>query len=360
MNSNGDIKAPEKILTVSIAAYNVEKTIAECLDSFLPSRYLGELELLVIDDGGTDGTAEIVRGYEARYPGVIRLVHKENGGHGSTINKSLELATGRFYKVLDGDDWVDAAELDKLIERLHTTTADMVINRYNNVYPDHSVVKETRGAHELARVYKFSELTVPQPPYYEGLFAMHATTILTERLREVRTRITEKCFYADTEYILYAGLAARTVEFNNSCAYQYRLGSAGQSVSAEGVYRHVEDMFTIYWSMLSVFDTRVHGRVETEREQYIWGLIDSRYNMLFGWYTRYQRPDKDYLLASFIDELKRKYPEYVRNLHLATVNKPLTLAPVPLIRLQRYLRKTRLWSVLKAIKHLLSGKPPVS
>ena len=64
-----------KLLTISIAAYNVEKTIEECLDSFLPDRHLKDL---VINDGSHDRTAEIVAGYEKKYPKSIHLVNKES------------------------------------------------------------------------------------------------------------------------------------------------------------------------------------------------------------------------------------------------------------------------------------------
>lgn len=79
------------------------------MDSFLPCKHLSDLEILVINDDSTDHIAEIVSCYEKRYPGIIYLINKENSGHGSTLNKSLELASGQFYKAVDGDDWGDAS-----------------------------------------------------------------------------------------------------------------------------------------------------------------------------------------------------------------------------------------------------------
>lgn len=127
------------LLTISIAAYNVKKTIEEYLDSFLPCKHLSDLEILVINDGSTDHIAEIVSCYEKRYPWIIYLINKENGGHGSTLNKSLELASGQFYKAVDGDDWVDASELGRLCDCLEKTEADLVVDRYKEVYPEHTL-----------------------------------------------------------------------------------------------------------------------------------------------------------------------------------------------------------------------------
>ena len=94
----------EKILTISVAAYNVESYIAENLDSILITDVRDEIEVLVVDDGGNDGTLEIARKYEEQYPGIIRAVHKENGGYGSVQNYTMQNASGRFFKILDGDD----------------------------------------------------------------------------------------------------------------------------------------------------------------------------------------------------------------------------------------------------------------
>ena len=72
----------QKILTVSIAAYNVSKYLDEALEPFTNSMYKDELEVLIVDDGSKDDTAEIAKRYEERYPNTFKLVKKENGGWG--------------------------------------------------------------------------------------------------------------------------------------------------------------------------------------------------------------------------------------------------------------------------------------
>ena len=75
-----------------------------CVDSLLIG---GEdVEILLIDDGSTDRTGEIADEYERNYPGIVRAVHKSNGGHGSGVNVGLHLATGCYFKVVDSDDWL--------------------------------------------------------------------------------------------------------------------------------------------------------------------------------------------------------------------------------------------------------------
>ena len=75
-----------KLLSIAIPCYNSEKYMRKCIDSLLVG---GEdVEILLIDDGSTDRTGEIADEYERNYPGIVRAVHKSNGGHGSGNNRT--------------------------------------------------------------------------------------------------------------------------------------------------------------------------------------------------------------------------------------------------------------------------------
>ena len=101
-----------KLLSVAIPSYNSEAYMRKCIESLLVG---GEdVEILIVNDGSTDGTGTIADGYAARYPSIVKAIHKENGGHGSAVNAGLEHATGLYFKVVDSDDWVkESAYLDR-------------------------------------------------------------------------------------------------------------------------------------------------------------------------------------------------------------------------------------------------------
>lgn len=346
-----------KLLTISIAAYNVEKTIEECLDSFSPCKHLSDLEILVINDGSTDHTVEIVSGYEKKYPGIIKLVDKENGGHGSTINKSLSLATGKFFKVIDGDDWVDSVELDKLCDCLKSTEAELVINDYMEVYPNHKRRVSLRNGYVTGKIYAFDDLLV-DTSHLRDMFAMHSCTILTRRLRDVHMHITEHCFYADTEYVYFVELAARTVLFNDSCAYQYRLGQAGQSVSPEGMYKHIEDLIKIEYSLIQMYHRDSAQINSPVRKKYLFAIVDTRYSMLFNCFTRtIQKCDKDGLFVEFLSKVKANYPDILSQIHLSRTNSYVAGAPGDRVPLMRHFCKTKTFKILRAVKHLIKPVP---
>ena len=127
-----------KVLSISIAAYNVEKFIEETLASLCNEEVINDLDIIVVNDGSKDKTTGKVMRYVEKYPESIRIINKDNGGYGSTINTSLPLAKGKYYKLLDGDDWYDTYNLERLVNILKKCETDLVVT------PHVQVVNETR------------------------------------------------------------------------------------------------------------------------------------------------------------------------------------------------------------------------
>ena len=122
-----------KILTVSIAAYNVEKFLEKTLDSLI-IKDIDSLEVLIINDGSKDGTLHIARKYEKEYPNIFRVINKENGGYGSTINVGIDNANGKYFKQLDGDDWYEKDNLKEILNILQNSDEDIIYTPYIEFY----------------------------------------------------------------------------------------------------------------------------------------------------------------------------------------------------------------------------------
>ena len=95
----------EKLLTISVAAYNVDNYLDQLMQSVIEADVMDALEVLIVNDGSKDGTAAKALSYQQQYPASVRLIDKENGGHGSTINCGIREAKGKYFRALDGDDW---------------------------------------------------------------------------------------------------------------------------------------------------------------------------------------------------------------------------------------------------------------
>lgn len=223
----------EKILSISVAAYNVAATLCETVDPFIESGVLDQLDIIIVDDGSKDDTAKIAREYADKYPDSIRLISKENGGWGSTVNTGIDLAQGKYFRQVDGDDHYKSENMKAYIETLRDCNADMVITPYITYDDATGEVFSHENCNpncENRKVYKLSEVEAFSP-------FMHSLAIKTECIRET-VKITEHCFYTDTEFVLKACNQAYTVMFVDLEIYCYRRASVGQSMSLTGMEKH--------------------------------------------------------------------------------------------------------------------------
>ena len=119
------MNTPPKKISVIVPVYNVEKYLAECVDSVLAQTF-SDFELLLIDDGSKDGSGAICDEYAAK-DNRVRVFHKENGGQPSALNYGLDVAKGEFVMFLDSDDfWCDYQILEKLIQKIEQNNLDII------------------------------------------------------------------------------------------------------------------------------------------------------------------------------------------------------------------------------------------
>ena len=123
----------DKILTIGIPSYNAAKTLKYCLDSLVIEEVLNDIQIVIVNDGSKDKTSEIGHSFEEKYPDTIIVIDKENGGHGSGINTTIERAVGKYMKIVDSDDTVDRDGFIELINELKNTNADLILTPYYKV-----------------------------------------------------------------------------------------------------------------------------------------------------------------------------------------------------------------------------------
>lgn len=248
-----------KILSISVAAYNVEKFIDRTLSSLIVSReYIDKLDVIVVDDGSKDKSFEIAQKYADRYPESFRIIKKENGGHGSTLNVSVREAKGKYFKMLDGDDWYDKNELESLIKKLEDINVDIVLCPYNRVY-EISGKNELINRHNLQyeKEYTFNNIG------NNMLEDVHAAemTVRTNVLKNKEFRISENCAFTDDEYVFEAILYAKTYMKLKNVVYQYRIELVGQTVSEHGRKK--------YWLDAGHVATEMTKKLAMERDSVI-------------------------------------------------------------------------------------------
>ena len=117
----------EKLLTIVVPAFNMEKYLRRCIDSICIESVMNRVQVIVVNDGSKDRTSEIAHEYEQKYPHYIQVIDKENGNYGSCMNVGLSLAKGKYFRTLDADDWYNTDAYEKFVKELEKTDADMIL-----------------------------------------------------------------------------------------------------------------------------------------------------------------------------------------------------------------------------------------
>ena len=122
-----------KLLSITIPCYNSQDYMEKCIESLLVGGE--EVEILVVDDGSSDRTAEIADAYAEKYPTIVKAIHQENGGHGEAVNAGIRNATGLYFKVVDSDDWVNKEAYISILKTLYELlrgpeTVDLLISNF--------------------------------------------------------------------------------------------------------------------------------------------------------------------------------------------------------------------------------------
>lgn len=240
-----------KILTISIAAYNVEQYIGQALDSLIDERIIDDLEIFVVDDGGTDKTLEIAKRYAEKYPQSIFPIHKENGGYGSTVNYSIEHASGKYIKLLDGDDWFDTNGLAALVKALKTTSSDVVITnqiRIINNQREHKTRELRFSIPPYGVERKISEIDITSP------FSNGAICWRTEVVRRSGVQLPKHMLYTDQYWDTIPFVIADTISCYDLFIYYYRIEREGQSIALPSLAKHLPEAIFITTDLIRFYE----------------------------------------------------------------------------------------------------------
>lgn len=137
-------------ITVSIIVplYNVEKYVAQCVESLISQTYQS-LEIILVDDGSTDSTGTICDEY-AEKDIRVKVIHKQNGGLSSSREVGINSATGTFCMIVDGDDWLDNETVAECVRAMHENEGcECVLFSYVKEYPSSSVQMHIFGGNQI-------------------------------------------------------------------------------------------------------------------------------------------------------------------------------------------------------------------
>lgn len=273
----------DKILTVIVPTYNMEKYLPKCLGSLVIAPELMEkLEVLVVNDGSRDRTSRIAHGFEDMYPQVIKVIDKENGQYGSCVNCGLMVAHGTFVKILDADDSFDAMQFQDFvaalvrIEESSPGYYDLAVSMYDAVDETGELLNSNRWQWETERALTLEDLS----PYFGKIYLYHLT-YRTSNLRKMGYRQTEGIYYTDMEWITWPMATVKNVYYTPLVVYRYLVGRPGQSVAREVRVKHADAYATIFLNSSDTWRTVSPGLVGSQR-RYLEGQLRQMASLAYG------------------------------------------------------------------------------
>ena len=173
-------------LSIIVPVYNVKAFLPACLDS-LVSQTLEDYEIILVDDGSSDGSADIIKDYQQRYPQLISSIRVDNGGQGRARNFGIDMAKGEYLGFVDSDDWITEDMYEKLYNTAKAENADIVI--FQLEVPMETVVYAAKKAKEFGAKVLLNP--APAAPLSDELLSLTDILIPNEHEAEIITGIHE-------------------------------------------------------------------------------------------------------------------------------------------------------------------------
>lgn len=245
-----------KILSFAIPCYNSADYMEKCIKSILIGGE--EVEIIIVDDGSTkDNTAEIADRYASKYPTIIKAVHQENGGHGQAVNTGLAHATGKYFKVVDSDDWVDPKSYKKILATLKELNE-------NEQYPDMLIanyVYEKQGAKRKKVVHYRNVFPIEEMFGWDEIghfrldqyILMHSVVYRTELLKECGVQLPQHTFYVDNIFVFEPLPFVKSMYYVDTNFYRYFIGRDDQSVNESIMINRIDQQLNVTKMMIDSF-----------------------------------------------------------------------------------------------------------
>ncbi|MFR2465652.1 MAG: glycosyltransferase family 2 protein [Clostridia bacterium] len=243
-----------KVLSIAIPCYNSEAYMKRAISTLLTGG--DDVEILIVDDGSKDKTAQIADAYAAKYPTIVKAIHQENGGHGEAVNAGLRNATGAYFKVVDSDDWVNTEAYAQILDVLRSMlqgqkNLDVLISNF--VYEKQGAkrkrVMSYRSALPQNRIFTWRDIRLFRTGQY---ILMHSVIYRTQLLRDCGLELPKHTFYVDNLFVYEPLPHVKTMYYLNVNFYRYFIGREDQSVNEQVMIKRIDQQILVNKLMMDI------------------------------------------------------------------------------------------------------------
>ena len=301
-------------ISIIMPVYNVERYLKSCLESVV-HQTLQEIEAIIVNDGSTDHSLEILKEYEAKYPEMVHVYTTENRGVSHARNYGIERAVGEYVLFVDSDDFIELNMCERLYEKASADNNDIVICRYYDIFQNektHQLQKKMGKAYEITIGRNFNihdtkfELTHISPfpwdkLYRRSLFDAH--------------KFPEKLRFEDLAIMYCVMTSAQSIGVIEDRLYNYRRSNQGSFLSnfSEGTLDIVKSLELFVEGMKK----QDNFNEFFEEVEYICARhLLIRYNAIFDTATKGKLKVKKEMIHRSMDFLESNFPNWRENRYL--------------------------------------------
>lgn len=313
----------------------MESLLPRSMDSLCIKEFIDQLEIIVVNDGSKDNTLGIANKFKEIYPNSVIVIDKSNGNYGSCVNAGLSIASGKYFRILDADDFVDHDGFINFLQEISAIDSDLVISNYireNSFKNKIQKIDLSDKNLQLKHCYSIEEIDIFKLGLAEN-FVMHTMTYKTQVLREASLHLSEGISYTDTEYCYYPISKVKSIIFLDTLVYRYQLGRDGQTMSKESFMKNREHLFKI---LKRIFEYEVLNNIPNDNAQKIRAsvlLMASKfYYYIILCHVGYNKSDDEQL--QYIENQMKKVNYLYDDLNNYKVMKFLTI-------IEKYRRKNK-------------------
>ena len=258
----------DKLLTIIIPSYNMENFLPKCLGSMVVNDavLMDKLDIIVVNDGSKDKTNEIAHEWEAKYPGIVRVIDKLNGHYGSCINAALPVAKGLYVKVIDADDWVDTEAFKRYLRFVAQASSriedapDMIMSNFVFVTNEGRVVKDYSYCAEPGFDVSQFNFQCGRDPW------MHAIAYRTDNLRKLGYVQLTGITHTDVQWLHLPMAMVKKIAYCPETVYQYWEVRDGNTCGGDAIFRTYPDLLKVTLQLLKEYRERVNEFGEAQRK----------------------------------------------------------------------------------------------
>lgn len=322
-----------KYITFAVPSYNSEAYLHNAIDSLL---VLGEdAEIIIVNDGSKDNTLKIADDYKEKHPNIVKVIDKENGGHGSGVNAGLKEATGLYFKVVDSDDWLDSKNIFSMLKTIkkhhqEKTLPDLYIYDfiYEHVEDNTNFVRTYQDNFPHGKIFNWNDSK--KKFKYSKTILMHAMIFKTSVLKESNLSLPHHTFYVDNIFAYIPLFYTNTIYYEPIVLYHYYIGRADQSIQLENIVSRYKQQIKVMTIVLNEFSYDEIKKMPKYLRKYLKHFLSAIMiiTQMFttGKYSKERKKD----LKKLWNDLKKQDKKLYNFLRFRSYNTPFNYIPFKL------------------------------